>query len=113
MNFNFYKLFNPDLKKLNNYQLNNHWKSIGIKNDYLCSIESFLKKYPYYNNEMYKLYNPDILINDKSELMAHWHLYGIHEYRICSDEHFNLLYADFNIKNYETIDMNIYEFKNF
>ena len=47
MNFNFYKLFNPELKKLNNYQLNNHWKSIGIKNDYLYSIESFLKKYPY------------------------------------------------------------------
>jgi GR25 family glycosyltransferase involved in LPS biosynthesis len=112
MNFNFYKLFNPDLKKLNNYQLNNHLKSIGIKNDYLYSIESFLKKYYYYNNEMYKLYNPDILINDKSELMAHWHLYGIHEYRICSDEHFKLLYPDFDIKNYEITDNTIYEFKN-
>ena len=113
MNFNFYKLFNPELKKLNNYQLNNHWKSIGIKNDYLYSIESFLKKYHYYNNEMYKLYNPDIIINDKIELMAHWHLYGINEYRICSDEHFNLLYPDFDIKNYNILDMNIYEFKNF
>jgi GR25 family glycosyltransferase involved in LPS biosynthesis len=112
MNFNFYKIFNPDLKKLNNSQLNNHWKSIGIKNDYLHSIESFLKKYYYYNNEMYKLYNPDILINDKIELMVHWHLYGVHDYRICSDEHFNLLYPDFDIKNYEIIDNNIYEFKN-
>jgi GR25 family glycosyltransferase involved in LPS biosynthesis len=112
MNFNFYKLFNPDLKKLNNYQLNNHWKSIGIKNDYLHSIESFLKKYHYYNNEMYKLYNPDIIINDKIELMAHWHLYGVNEYRICSDDHFKSLYPDFDIKNYEIIDNNIYEFKN-
>ena len=112
MNFNFYKIFNPDLKKLNNYQLKHHWDSIGYKNNYLHSIESFLKKYHYYNHEMYKLYNNDISINDKIELMAHWHLYGINEYRICSDEHFNLLYPDFDIKNYEIIDMNIYEFKN-
>jgi GR25 family glycosyltransferase involved in LPS biosynthesis len=113
MNFNFYKLFNPDLKKLNNSQLNNHWNLIGYKNDYLHSIESFLKKYYYYNNDMYKLYNPDILINDKIELMVHWHLYGIHEYRICSDEHFKLLYPDFDIKNYEIIDMTVHEFKIF
>ncbi len=112
MNFNFYKLFNPELKKLNNSQLKNHWNLIGSKNNIIYSIESFLQKYPYYNHDSYKLYNPDIMINDKSELMAHWHLSGINEHRICSDDHFNLLYPDFDIKNFKIINVSIYEFKN-
>jgi GR25 family glycosyltransferase involved in LPS biosynthesis len=112
MNFNFYKLFNPELKKLNNSQLKNHWNIIGSKNNLLCSVESFLQKYYYYNHDSYKLYNPDIKINDKSELMAHWHLTGNNEYRICSDEHFSLLYPEFDIKNFKIINGSIYEFKN-
>ena len=99
MNLNFYKLFNPELKFMNNTQLINHWKFNGSKNGLLCSIESFLKKYSYFNNIEYKLYNPDILINDNIELMVHWNLYGLKENRFCSNEYFNTLYPEFNIND--------------
>jgi GR25 family glycosyltransferase involved in LPS biosynthesis len=100
MNYQLIKLFNPDLKKLNNIQLTIYFKNKGFTEDRIFSIESFFKKYPYFNDKMYKLYNTDITITDKIELMVHWHLKGIHEKRICSDQHFEILHPEFNDKLY-------------
>ena len=104
-----YKLFNPELKNLNNNQLFLFWKTNNNQNT-IYSIESFFEKYPYYDHKMYKLYNKDLEINDNFELMKHWHINGIVENRICSDKYFDSLYPNFNliIKNGD----NIYDIKN-
>ena len=44
-NITIYKLFNDDLKKLNNNQLLSHWKVVGHKENRIYSLESFFKKY--------------------------------------------------------------------
>ena len=113
INYNFYKLFNPDLKKLNNNQLLIHLKKNNLKENRIYSIETFFNKYPYFECDQYKLYNIDIIINDKYELMYHWHSIGLNENRICSDKYFNMLYPDFQINNYEINNLiNIYDIKN-
>ena len=53
-NLTIYKLFNDDLKKLNNNQLLSHWKVVGHKENRICSFESFFKKYTDFNIETYK-----------------------------------------------------------
>ena len=111
MNYQLIKLFNPDLKKLNNTQLTIYFKNKGFNENRIYSIESFFTKYPYYNDEMYKLYNTDITITDKIELMVHWHLRGVNENRICSDQHFDILHPEFNINLHSTEDINIFDLK--
>jgi trans-2-enoyl-CoA reductase len=100
MNLSLYKIFNPELKKLNNIQIQFQWKTKGIHEGLIYSIESFFNKYPYFNHETYKLYNNDLFIIDKIELMAHWHLNGIYEKRLCSDNHFQLLYFHYHLSLY-------------
>ena len=115
MNLSLYKIFNPELKKLSNIEIQFQWKTKGIYEGLIYSIESFFNKYPYFNHETYKLYNNDLFIIDKIKLMAHWHLNGIYEKRLCSDNHFELLYPEFDIKNklcIHTESQNIYDIKN-
>jgi len=111
INYNFYKLFNPELKNYNNNKLLFHWNNIGKNENKICSIEHFFSLYPYFNIESYKLYNKDINLTNNIELMIHWHYKGIHENRICSDIHFKNLYPNYTDDlNIENID--IYQFKN-
>ena len=44
--YKIYKLFNPDLISLNNTQLLIHWKTIGIKENRIFSLESIFNIYP-------------------------------------------------------------------
>jgi GR25 family glycosyltransferase involved in LPS biosynthesis len=112
LNYTFYKLFNPDLGKLNNNQLLIHWKTKGINENRISSLEVFFKLYPYYDHSLYKLYNNDIVIDNKIELMLHWHLKGKYENRLCSDLHFNLLYPSIDISELNKLNLDIYYFKN-
>ena len=109
INYNFYKIFNPDLKKLSNNQLLIHFRKSNLTENKIYSIETFFNKYPYFDCDQYKLYNIDIIINDKYELMYHWHSIGLNENRICSDKYFNIIYPNFQIPNNVT---NIYAIKN-
>ena len=43
---NIYKLFNNDLKNLNNNQLQIHWNTIGKNENRISNISHFFKKYP-------------------------------------------------------------------
>ena len=104
IHYNYYKLFNPDLKNYSNNQLLIHWKMKGSNENRICSLETFFNMYPYYDNESYKKYNEDLLINDKFDLMAHWHLTGSHENRLCSDKHFYILYP--NMDNIDISNIN-------
>jgi hypothetical protein len=63
INYNFYKLFNPELKNYTNSKLLFHWNTLGKKENKICSIEYFFSVYPYFNIESYKLYNKDIYLN--------------------------------------------------
>ena len=110
INIFHYKLFNPDLKNLNNNQLVIHWNNIGKNENRVYSLEYFFILYPYFDYDMYKLYNNDLIFKDKIEAMIHWHTIGNKENRLCSDKQFNDLYPnlEINIDN----NLNIYDFKN-
>ena len=68
-----YKLFNNDLKKLNNNQLTIHWKTIGVKENRIYNINSFFEKYPDFNLIDYIKNNPDIKKYDELIIMSHYH----------------------------------------
>lgn len=82
INYNLYKLLNPDLKNLNNTQLLFHWKNKGMKEKRIYSLESFFKVYPNFKLYSYKDNYPNIIFKDNFDIMAHWHLIG----RFCSNE---------------------------
>jgi GR25 family glycosyltransferase involved in LPS biosynthesis len=64
-----YKSFNLDLKDMSNNQLIYHWKNYGIKENRICSLDSFFEKYPEYVCE-----TTNIEINDKIKNMINYHL---------------------------------------
>lgn len=68
-----YKLFNNDLKNLNNNQLILHWKSIGIKEKRISNINSFFKKYPNFDINLYIQKYPNIKAYDELIIMSHYH----------------------------------------
>ena len=64
INYNLYKLLNPDLKNLNNTQLLFHWKNKGMKEKRIYSLESFFKVYPNFKLYSYKDNYPNIDLID-------------------------------------------------
>ena len=72
-NSSIYKLFNNDLKKLNNNLLFLHWKTNGQKENRIYDINSFFQLYPTFNlNEYIQLY-PSIKDYDDIIIMSHYH----------------------------------------
>lgn len=70
-----YKLFNPDLRNLNNQQLHSHWKVKGIKEQRIYNYDSFYKKYPSFNLENYKKNSSiDIQNKDNVSIMMIYHI---------------------------------------
>ena len=65
-----YKLFNPDLKNLNNNQLIYHWNTKGKEENRLSCIEDFINKYPNFNLN----FNKNTSYKDNLEEMANWHI---------------------------------------
>jgi len=77
MNFySIYKLFNNDLKNLNNKQLLYHFEKFGKNEKRIYSIESFYECYPNYNINNYKRNNKNLNFQNDYEYMVHYHLYG-------------------------------------
>lgn len=70
-----YKLFNPDLRHLNNQQLNAHWKVKGIKEQRIYNYDSFYKKYPSFDLENYKkISSIDLQHKDNISIMMIYHI---------------------------------------
>ena len=70
---NIYKLFNNDLKKLNNNQLQIHWKTIGKKENRISNISHFFDRYPDFKINLYKEKYPEIKNYDDIIIMSHYH----------------------------------------
>src|SRR5210317_881683 len=70
---NIYKLFNNDLKKLNNNQLQIHCKTIGKKENRISNISHFFDKYPDFKINLYKEKYPEIKNYDDIIIMSHYH----------------------------------------
>ena len=68
-----YKLFNNDLKNLNNNQLNIHWKTIGKKENRISNVKIFFNKYPNFKINLYKERYPELNNYDDLVIMAHYH----------------------------------------
>ena len=72
-NPHIYKLFNNDLKNLNNNQLILHWKTIGNKENRIYNIHTFFNYYPNFNlNEYVQIY-PEIKNYNDIIIMSHYH----------------------------------------
>ena len=70
---NIYKLFNNDLKKLNNNQLQIHWRTTGKKEKRISHISHFFDKYPDFKINLYKEKYPEIKTYDDIIIMSHYH----------------------------------------
>lgn len=70
---NIYKLFNNDLKKLNNNQLLLHWKTIGKNENRISNISEFFNKYPDFQIVNYKNMYKEINNYDDLIVMSHYH----------------------------------------
>jgi len=70
---NIYKLFNNDLKHLNNNKLFFHWKTIGKKENRISNITDFFKKYPNFKLNIYKYKFPQLQNLDDLIIMSHYH----------------------------------------
>ena len=112
--YNFYKLFNTDLQKLNNKQLVYHYDKFGKNEKRIYSIESFYDTYPNYNIDQYKNNNKNLNFKNDYEYMIHYHLYGKYtEFNgnLLVNEISNNIYDDNNILynsikiNYKFIDI--------
>ena len=57
-------------------------------NERIISIQSFMDKYNYYNNDEYKYFYPELINYSKLDLMVHWHTKGIKENKYCSLSYF-------------------------
>lgn len=68
-----YKLFNNDLKNLNNNQLQIHWKTIGKKENRISNVSHFFDKYPDFKLNLYKEKYPDLKNYDDIIIMSHYH----------------------------------------
>ena len=92
-NPSIYKLFNNDLKKLNNNLLFLHWKTNGQKENRIYDVNSFFQIYPSFNlNEYIQLY-PSIKDYDDIMIMSHYHhnseknLIQFHQNKINNQNH--------------------------
>ena len=70
---NIYKLFNNDLKNLNNNQLQIHWNTIGKNEHRISNISHFFKKYPDFKLNVYKEKNMHLKKYDELIIMSHYH----------------------------------------
>ena len=73
LQISIYKLFNNDLKNLNNNQLQIHWNTIGKNQNRISNISQFFKKYPHFNLINYKNNYPELNNFDDIIIMAHFH----------------------------------------
>ncbi len=101
------KLFNPDLNNLSNQLLiielkknkynDNKYNNNKYK-DRILSIQHFIEKYSYYNNDEYKYFYPELSNYSKLDLMVHWHNIGIYNNEYCSINYFYNMNPAFNLE---------------
>ena len=94
------KLFNPDLNNLSNQLLIIELKKNKYQNRIL-SIQNFMEKYYYYNNDEYKYFYPELSNYSKLDLMVHWHNIGIYNNEYCSISYFYNMNPVFNLEKFK------------
>jgi hypothetical protein len=91
------RLFNPDLNNISNQIL-----IIDLKkkkyNDRILSIQNFMEKYSYYNNDEYKYFYPILANYSKLDLMVYWHNIGLYNNEYCSCNYFLTINPTFNLE---------------
>ena len=101
------KLFNPDLNNLSNQLLiielkknkyNDNKYNDNKYKDRILSIQHFMEKYSYYNNDEYKYFYPELTNYSKLDLMVHWHNIGIYNNEYCSINYFYNMNPAFNLE---------------
>ena len=80
LDIQFYKKY-PDLNKLNNKKLKNHWETIGWKTNRLCNSDMLNRYLPNdWNSSMYlklnKKYIPNKWRTNSITLSLHYYHYG-------------------------------------
>jgi len=94
------RLFNPDLNNLSNQLLIIYLKKKKY-NDRILSIQHFMEKYTYYNNDEYKYFYPNLNNYSKLDLMVYWHNIGIYNNEYCSSTYFYSMNPTFNLERFK------------
>jgi hypothetical protein len=93
-NYDFYRVFYPDLGDLTNTQLELHWIQWG-KNE--GRIYKMSQIYPDFNYDFYRVFYPDLANLTNTQLDLHWIQWGKKEGRIYK---MSQIYPDFNYDFY-------------
>lgn len=102
MEIGYYRLFNEDLKKLNDIQLIVHYNTFHSSEKRLINRKGFYNKYPNFDIKFYKLYL-DFLTFNEFDLIKHYWQCGIRENRLTSSKIFLETYPDFDCDFYKEI----------
>ena len=69
-----YRIFNPDIKNLPLYQLKSHWFTIGAFENRICSVETFMQKYPEFDLVLFRKRNTSMKTADIADCMYQYSL---------------------------------------
>ncbi len=107
MDIHFCRLFHPELKHLNSKQL---MQKISINpENYIISIQHFMKKFPEFNINLYKgLYKQCSNLNN-IEALCHYYHVGKGQNYICSLSQFNYAFPYFDSVKYLEYNQDIKE----
>ena len=95
----YYKLFNDDLKNMNNAQLSQHYRLHGCRENRMINRKNFHEKYPEFDVEEYRQRNRDLQhFPTEFDLIEHFWIYGRFEKRKIRNEEDN--------DEYKTIEIN-------
>jgi hypothetical protein len=86
MDFPYYKLFNDDLKNMNNAQLSQHYRLHGCRENRMINKQSFHQRYPEFDVGAYRENNRDLQhFQTEYELIKHFWLCGRFEKRVVTN----------------------------
>ena len=97
----YYKLFNDDLKIMNNAQLSQHYRLHGCRENRMINRQNFHEKYPEFDVEEYRQRNRDLHhFPTEFELIKHFWMNGRFEERVINNKSDTMiLHKNYRIEN--------------
>ncbi len=101
-----YRIFNQDVKNLPLYQLKSHWFTIGINENRISSIETFMQKYPKFNLIDFRKSHPEMNHSDIADCLYKYYTENIDNQTIAFEESLEVVFEN-NLEDSLTEDLPI------
>ncbi len=85
-----YRIFNQDVKNLPLYQLKSHWFTIGIHENRISSIETFMQKYPKFDLVNFRKSHPEMNHSDIVDCIYKYYTENIDDESIAFEENLDI-----------------------